>query len=67
MSIRREIILNTFQELCFTNFGNGIDNISNLKAGNVERKRKFFRRIILRKIILMSVFMMRILMRIMHS
>ncbi|MEZ4689870.1 MAG: phosphotransferase [Ignavibacteria bacterium] len=38
MSIRREIILNTFQELCFTNFGNGIDNISNLKADASERK-----------------------------
>ncbi|HMQ68212.1 MAG TPA: phosphotransferase [Ignavibacteria bacterium] len=38
MSIRREIILNTFQELCFNNFGNGIDNISNLKADASERK-----------------------------
>lgn len=38
MSIRKEIILNTFQELCHTKFGTGIDNISNLKADASERK-----------------------------
>lgn len=38
MSVRREIILNTFQELCYTKFGTGIENISNLKADASERK-----------------------------
>lgn len=38
MSLKREIILNTFQELCFTKFETGLDNITSLKADASERK-----------------------------
>lgn len=38
MSIRREIILNTFQELIFKETGKNLDSIANLKADASDRK-----------------------------